>query len=60
MPAEIDPNERVTVTLPRAAWQQIVQIIWQSATCQVGNPLLEALKPQLEQSGSRNGEVTIG
>ena len=41
-------NEQITITLPRGAWNQIIALIWKSATCEIGNPLLEAIRPQLE------------
>lgn len=50
-------NEQVSVRLPRGAWNTIVSIIWKSATCEVGNPLLEALRSQLQPdiAAARNG-----
>jgi hypothetical protein len=55
-----DMNEQVTVRLPRGAWNQLIAIIWKSATCEVGYPLIEALRPQLEQKATpRNGTVMV-
>ena len=51
-----DMSEQIKVTLPKGAWNQIVAIIWKSATCEVGYPIVEALRAQLEPtSATRNG-----
>lgn len=44
----MDPNEKVEITLTRNQWNMIMQIVWKSATCEIGMPLVEALRPQLE------------
>lgn len=44
----MDPNEKVEVSLTRNQWNMIMQIVWKSATCEIGMPLVEALRPQLE------------
>ena len=58
MPDTIESlNEQVSVSLPRGAWNAIIGIIWKSATCEVGNPLLEAIRSQLQQlEQARNGK----
>jgi len=55
-----DMNEQVKVTLPRGAWNSIIAVIWKNATCEIGNPLIEALRGQLEpKQHSRNGAVVV-
>lgn len=46
---KIDPlAEPVAISLPRGAWNVVVQHLWKYATCEVGNPLIEAIRSQLE------------
>jgi len=55
-----DMNEQVKVTLPRGAWNSIIAVIWKNATCEIGNPLIEALRQQLDSpKASRNGAVRV-
>lgn len=44
----MDVNDKIDVTLTRGQWSIIIQILWSKATCDVGMPLIEAIRPQLE------------
>lgn len=44
----MDPNEKFSVALTMAQWNALIQMIWKSATCEFGMPLIEAIRPQLE------------
>lgn len=44
----MDPNEKFSVALTMTQWNALIQMIWKSATCEFGMPLIEAIRPQLE------------
>jgi hypothetical protein len=55
-----DMNEQVSVRLPRGLWNSIIAVVWKNATCEVGNPIIEALRQQLDSKPvARNGAVVV-
>lgn len=44
----MDPNEKFSVALTMNQWNALIQLVWKSATCELGMPLIEAIRPQLE------------
>lgn len=45
----MDPQEPVSVSLPRGAWNVILQHLWKYATCEVGVPLVETIRAQVDK-----------
>ena len=52
----MNPDEMISVEMPKVMLANILNIIWTKATCEVGMPIINVLKPQLEGNGAIKGD----
>lgn len=47
----MNDNDKIAIELTRAQWGIIQQVIWKVVPCEVGVPLHDTIKQQLEGNG---------